>query len=40
MAGGLPARWVAFDECTPRSEQLRKKAARAGLACVRGDHPV
>ena len=32
MAAGLPARWVAFDEVYGRSAQLRKKAARAGLA--------
>jgi SRSO17 transposase len=32
MAAGLPARWVAFDEVYGRSEQLRKKAAGAGLA--------
>lgn len=34
MAAGLPARWVAFDEVYGRSEQLRKKAATAGLAYV------
>ena len=33
-AAGLPARWVAFDEVYGRSEELRKKAARAGLAYV------
>ena len=32
MAAGLPAKWVAFDEVYGRSEQLRKKAAGAGLA--------
>src|SRR6185437_3734586 len=31
---GLPARWVAFDEVYGRSEELRKKAAKAGLAYV------
>ena len=31
-AAGLPARWVAFDEVYGRSEKLRKKAAKAGLA--------
>ena len=30
----LPARWVAFDEVYGRSEALRTKAARAGLAYV------
>jgi hypothetical protein len=34
MAAGLPVRWVAFDEVYGRSEQLRKTAARAGLAYV------
>ena len=34
VAAGLPARWVAFDEVYGRSEPLRKKAARAGLAYV------
>jgi SRSO17 transposase len=34
LAAGLPARWVAFDEVYGRSEQLRKKAAKAGLAYV------
>jgi hypothetical protein len=33
-AAGLPARWAAFDEVYGRSEELRKKAARAGLAYV------
>src|SRR5574342_257287 len=33
-AAGLPARWVAFDEVYGRSEELRKTAARAGLAYV------
>jgi SRSO17 transposase len=33
-AAGLPAKWVAFDEVYGRSEQLRKTAARAGLAYV------
>ena len=33
-AAGLPARWVAFDEVYGRSEALRTKAARAGLAYV------
>lgn len=33
-ATGLPASWVAFDEVYGRSEQLRTKAARAGLAYV------
>jgi SRSO17 transposase len=32
MAAGLLVRWVAFDEVYGRSEQLRKEAARAGLA--------
>jgi hypothetical protein len=32
MTGGLPARWAAFDEVYGRSEELRKTAARAGLA--------
>src|SRR5437764_15017124 len=32
MAAGLPAGWIAFDEVYGRSEELRKKAARAGLA--------
>jgi len=43
MAAGLPARWVAFDEVYGRSEQLRIKAARAGLAYVAiipCDYPV
>src|SRR2546430_1374394 len=31
-AAGLPARWVAFDEVYGRSEKLRKKAAKGGLA--------
>jgi DDE superfamily endonuclease len=34
LAAGLPARWAAFDEVYGRSEELRKKAARAGLAYV------
>ena len=34
VAAELPARWVAFDEVYGRSEALRKKAARAGLAYV------
>jgi SRSO17 transposase len=34
MAAGLPAGWAAFDEVYGRSEALRKKAARAGLAYV------
>jgi hypothetical protein len=33
-AAGLPARWAAFDEVYGRSEQLRTKAAKAGLAYV------
>jgi len=33
-AAGLPARWAAFDEVYGRSEELRKKAAKAGLAYV------
>ena len=32
VAAGLPARWAAFDEVYGRSEQLRRKTARAGLA--------
>jgi SRSO17 transposase len=43
IAAGLPARWVAFDEVYGRSEQLRTKAARAGLAYVAivpCDYPV
>jgi SRSO17 transposase len=43
MAAGLPAKWVAFDEVYGRSEQLRTKAARAGLAYVAiipCDYPV
>jgi SRSO17 transposase len=32
LAAGLPARWVAFDEVYGRSEDLRKKAAKAGLS--------
>ena len=43
LAAGLPARWVAFDEVYGRSEELRKKAARAGLsyvAIIPCDHPV
>ena len=34
VAAGVPARWAAFDEVYGRSEELRKKAARAGLAYV------
>jgi SRSO17 transposase len=34
IAAGLPVRWVAFDEVYGRSEELRIKAARAGLAYV------
>jgi SRSO17 transposase len=34
LAAGLPARWVAFDEVYGRSEELRKKAAKAGLSYV------
>jgi DDE superfamily endonuclease len=34
MAAGMPTRWVAFDEVYGRSEKLRKKAAKAGLAYV------
>jgi SRSO17 transposase len=33
-AAELPARWVAFDEVYGRSEALRTKAAKAGLAYV------
>jgi hypothetical protein len=33
-AAGLPVKWVAFDEVYGRSEELRKKAAGAGLAYV------
>ena len=33
-AAGLSARWVAFDEVYGRSEKLRKKAAKGGLAYV------
>jgi SRSO17 transposase len=43
LAAGLPARWVAFDEVYGRSEELRKKAARAGLsyvAIIPCDYPV
>jgi hypothetical protein len=43
LAAGLAARWAAFDEVYGRSEQLRKNAARAGLAYVAiipCDHPV
>jgi hypothetical protein len=29
---GLSARWVAFDEVYARSEELRRQAAKAGLA--------
>jgi len=31
---GLPVKWVAFDEVDGRSEELRKKAAKAGLSYV------
>ena len=31
---GLPVKWVAFDEVYGRSEELRKKAAKAGLSYV------
>ena len=34
IAAGLPVKWVAFDEVYGRSEELRKKAATAGLAYV------
>jgi SRSO17 transposase len=34
LEAGLPARWAAFDEVYGRSEEPRKKAARAGLAYV------
>jgi DDE superfamily endonuclease len=34
LTAGLPARWVAFDEVYGRSEKLRAKAAKAGLAYV------
>src|SRR5512144_1433676 len=34
VAAGSPARWVAFDEVYGRSEALRTKAAKAGLAYV------
>lgn len=33
-AAGLPARWTAFDEVYGRSQELRKRAAQAGLAYV------
>lgn len=33
-AAGLPARWIAFDEVYGRSEELRRKAAKAGLSYV------
>ena len=33
-AAGLPVKWVAFDEAYGRSEELRKKAAKAGLSYV------
>lgn len=33
-AAGLPVKWAAFDEVYGRSEELRKKAARGGLAYV------
>jgi SRSO17 transposase len=32
MAAGLPVNWAAFDEVYGRSEKLRKKCAKAGLA--------
>jgi SRSO17 transposase len=31
-AAGLPVNWVAFDEVYGRSEELRTKAAKAGLS--------
>jgi SRSO17 transposase len=34
MAAGLPVNWVAFDEVYGRSEELRKKCAKAGLGYV------
>ena len=34
LAAGSPARWVAFDEVYGRSEPLRTKAAKHGLAYV------
>jgi hypothetical protein len=34
VAAGLPVKWVAFDEVYGRSEDLRKQAAKAGLAYV------
>ena len=34
LAAGLPVQWVAFDEVYGRSEELRKKAAKAGLSYV------
>jgi SRSO17 transposase len=43
IGAGLPVRWVAFDEVYGRSEELRTKAARAGLAYVAiipRDYPV
>jgi hypothetical protein len=42
-AAGIPAKWAAFDEVYGRSEQLRKQAARAGLAyaaIIPCDYPV
>jgi len=33
-AAGLPVTWAAFDEVYGRSEELRKKAAKAGLSYV------
>jgi len=33
-AAGLPARWVASGEVYGRSDELRKQAAKAGLAYV------
>jgi SRSO17 transposase len=43
VAAGVPARWTAFDEVYGRSERLRRKAARAGLAyaaIIPCDYPV
>jgi hypothetical protein len=34
VAAGLAVKWVASDEVYGRSEELRTKAARAGLAYV------
>ena len=33
-ASGLPIRWAAVDEVYGRSEELRKRCAKAGLAYV------